>query len=83
MENEVVQIALTQEEGAMLRMSLALFTTMITSGIEDWKNKKDTSMDKLFFMLDTSMEAGLLWKKLALAMGISEEAIKEHLEEGE
>jgi hypothetical protein len=83
MENDTVQIEITHEQGAVLNMALALFMNTIGDDIEGWKNKKESSMDKLFFLMGIKMEAGVVWRNLALAMGISEETIQEHLEEQE
>lgn len=83
MENDVVTIEITHEQGAVLNMALSLFMSTVGDDIENWKNRKDTSMEKLFFLMGIKMEAGLVWRSLALAMGISEETIKEHLEEQE
>ncbi len=83
MESDTVQIEITHEQGAVLNMALALFMNTIGDDIEGWKNKKESSMDKLFFLMGIKMEAGVVWRNLALAMGISEETIQEHLEEQE
>jgi hypothetical protein len=56
---------------------------MLVSDIDGWKNKKDTSMDKLFFLMDTKVGVANLWRKVLITAGADPEMIAEHLREQE
>jgi hypothetical protein len=56
---------------------------MLGSDIDGWKNKKDTSMDKLFFLMDTKVGVANLWRKVLITAGADPEKIAEHLREQE
>ena len=71
------------EEGACLNMGLALLLEMLGSDIENWSNKKESSMDKLFFLMDTKVGVANLWRKILVSMGADPEDIAEHLKEQE
>ena len=71
------------EEGAFLNMGLALLLEMLGNDIENWSNKKESSMDKLFFLMDTKVGVANLWRKILVSMGADPEDIAEHLKEQE
>ena len=79
-DKETMQLEVDVEEGAFLNMGLALLLEMLGNDIEKWDNKKDSSMDKLFFLMDTKVGVANLWRKVLLTMGASPEDIAEHLE---
>ena len=79
-DKETLTIEIDAEEGAFLNMGLALLLEMLGNDIEKWSNKKDTSMDKLFFLMDTKIGVGNLWRKILISMGADPEDIAEHLE---
>jgi hypothetical protein len=56
---------------------------MLGSDIENWENKKESSMDKLFFLMDTKVGVANLWRKILVSMGADSEDIAEHLREQE
>jgi len=64
-------------------MGLALLLGMLGSDIENWENKKESSMDKLFFLMDTKVGVANLWRKILVSMGADSEDIAEHLREQE
>ena len=82
-DKEVVVLEVDSEEGAFLNMGLALLLEMLGSDIEKWGNKKESSMDKLFFLMDTKVGAANLWRKILISMGADPEDIAEHLKEQE
>ncbi len=79
----VVVLEVDSEEGAFLNMGLALLLEMLGSDIENWENKKESSMDKLFFLMDTKVGVASLWRKILISMGADPEDITEHLREQE
>ncbi len=83
MNSEVLELKLDEEEVGFVNMGLALLLEMLGSDIDGWKNKKDTSMDKLFFLMDTKVGVANLWRKILVSMGADSEDIAEHLKEQE
>lgn len=79
----IVVLEVDSEEGAFLNMGLALLLEMLGSDIEKWGNKKESSMDKLFFLMDTKVGVANLWRKILISMGADPEDIAEHLKEQE
>lgn len=79
-DKETTTLEIDSEEGAFLNMGLALLLEMLGNDIEKWENKKDSSMDKLFFLMDTKSGVSHLWRKILLSMGATPEEIAEHLE---
>ena len=79
----VVVLEVDSEEGAFLNMGLSLLLEMLGSDIENWSNKKESSMDKLFFLMDTKAGVANLWRKILVSMGADPEDIAEHLREQE
>ena len=83
MNSEVLELKLNEEEAGFVNMGLALLLEMLGSDIDGWKNKKDTSMDKLFFLMDTKIGVANLWRKVLITAGADPEMIAEHLREQE
>jgi hypothetical protein len=79
----IVVLEVDSEEGVFLNMGLALLLEMLGSDIENWENKKESSMDKLFFLMDTKVGVANLWRKILVSMGADSEDIAEHLKEQE
>jgi hypothetical protein len=79
----IVVLEVDSEEGAFLNMGLALLLEMLGNDIENWSNKKESSMDKLFFLMDTKVGVASLWRKILISMGADPEDITEHLKEQE
>jgi len=79
-DKETIAIEIDVEEGAFLNMGLALLLEMLGNDIENWENKKESSMDKLFFLMDTKVGVASLWRKILITMGADPEDIAEHLE---
>ena len=82
-DKEVVVLEVDSEEGAFLNMGLALLLEMLGNDIENWSNKKESSMDKLFFLMDTKVGVASLWRKILISMGADPEDMTEHLKEQE
>jgi hypothetical protein len=82
-DKRVVVLEVDSEEGAFLNMGLSLLLEMLGSDIENWSNKKESSMDKLFFLMDTKVGVANLWRKILVSMGADPEEIAEHLREQE
>jgi hypothetical protein len=82
-DKKVVVLEVDSEEGAFLNMGLSLLLEMLGSDIENWSNKKESSMDKLFFLMDTKAGVANLWRKILVSMGADPEDIAEHLREQE
>ena len=83
MNSEVLELKLNEEEAGFVNMGLALLLEMLGSDIDGWKNKKDNSMDKLFFLMDTKIGVANLWRKVLITAGADPEMIAEHLREQE
>ena len=83
MNSEVLELKLDEEEVGFVNMGLALLLEMLGSDIDGWKNKKDNSMDKLFFLMDTKIGVANLWRKVLITAGADPEMIAEHLREQE
>ena len=83
MNSEVLEVKLNEEEVGFVNMGLALLLEMLGSDIDGWKNKKDNSMDKLFFLMDTKIGVANLWRKVLITAGADPETIAEHLREQE
>ena len=82
-DKETVTLELDVEEGAFLNMGLALLLEMLGNDIEKWSNKKESSMDKLFFLMDTKVGVASLWRKVLISMGANPEDIAEHLRDAD
>jgi hypothetical protein len=82
-DKETVTLELDVEEGAFLNMGLALLLEMLGNDIEKWSNKKESSMDKLFFLMDTKVGVASLWRKVLISMGANPEDIAEHLKDAD
>ena len=85
MANEdTTTLEVTAEEGAFINMGLALLLQMLSDDIERVANlKKEHHMEKLFFLMDTKMGVGSLWRKVLVTMGADPDDIAEHLREQE
>jgi len=82
-DKETVMLEVDSEEGAFLNMGLALLLEMLRDDIEKWENKKDSSVDKLFFLMDTKVGVASLWRKVLISMGANPEDIAEHLKDAD
>ena len=78
-ENSTYEIKVNDEEVMFLQMGLGLLITMFGDDIENWQNKKDSSMDKFFFLMNSKYGAMELWRKVLVSAGIEPEVIAEHL----
>jgi hypothetical protein len=85
MANEdTTTLEVTAEEGAFINMGLALLLQMLGDDIDRVANlKKEHHMEKLFFLMDTKMGVGNLWRKVLVTMGADPDDIANHLKEQE
>lgn len=83
MSDSSIEIKVNEQDVILLQMSLGLLITMFGDDIEKWQNKKDSSMDKLFFLMNSKYSAMELWRKILVSAGIDPETIAEHLAEQE
>jgi hypothetical protein len=81
MTNETIDVQVTAEEVMYLQMSLALFITMLGSDMEEWQNKKDSSMDKMFMLMETKLGVMNLWRKVLITAGADPEELAKHIME--
>lgn len=80
-ESSPFTLEIDEKDVVLLQMSLGLLITMFEDDIEKWQNKKDSSMDKFFFLMNSKYGAMELWRKVLLSSGIDPEVISEHLAE--
>jgi hypothetical protein len=78
-DNSTYEIKVNDEEVMFLQMGLGLLITMFGDDIENWQNKKDSSMDKFFFLMNSKYGAMELWRKVLVSAGIEPEIIAEYL----
>jgi hypothetical protein len=81
MTNETIDVQVNAEEVMYLQMSLALFITMLGSDMEEWQNKKDSSMDKMFMLMETKLGVMNLWRKVLISAGADPEELAQHIME--
>ena len=77
---ETTTLEVSAEEGAFINMGLALLLQMLSDDIDRVANlKKEHHLEKLFFLMDTKMGVGNLWRKVLITMGADPEDVAEHL----
>lgn len=81
--SEKVTIEVTEMEAELLTNGLALLLQMMASDLERWSNKKDSSMEKLFMLMEVQIRTGDLWSRVQRAKGVDLETIAEHLAEAD
>jgi hypothetical protein len=79
MTNETIEVKVDAQEVAYLQMSLALLITMLGSDMEEWQNKKDSSMDKMFMLMETKLGVMNLWRKVLITAGADPEELARHI----
>jgi hypothetical protein len=79
MTNETIEVKVDAQEVAYLQMSLALLITMLGSDMEEWQNKKDSSMDKMFMLMETKLGVMNLWRKVLISAGADPEELARHI----
>ena len=81
MTNETIAVEVDEKEVAYLQASLALLITMLGTDLENWQNKKDSSMDKMFMLMETKLGVMNLWRKVLISAGADPEEVAEHIRE--
>ena len=81
MTNETIAVEVDEKEVAYLQASLALLITMLGTDLENWQNKKDSSMDKMFLLMETKLGVMNLWRKVLISAGADPEEVAEHIRE--
>ena len=70
----------TREEMEILHEAMGLYMTLANLEVARHKMYKEESMDRLFQKMEAYANAGIVWVKIARAMGVPQEAIAEFLE---
>lgn len=83
MTNETIAVEVNEKEVGYLITGLAMIITMMEEDLDKWQNKKDSSMDKMFSLMETKLDAMNLWRKVLISAGADPEAIAEHIKESE
>lgn len=81
MTNETIAVEVDEKEVAYLQASLALLITMLGTDLENWQNKKDSSMDKMFLLMETKLGVMNLWRKVLISAGADPDDVAEHIRE--
>ena len=81
MTNETIAVEVDEKEVAYLQASLALLITMLGTDLENWQNKKDSSMDKMFLLMETKLGVMNLWRKVLISAGADPDEVAEHIRE--
>lgn len=76
-----LEVEVSEEEISIMTMSLGLLITMFDGDIEKWQNKKDNSLEKLFFLMDKKYSAMHLWRKVLISAGADPELLSHHIEQ--
>ena len=71
----------TREEMEILHEAMGLYMTLANLEVARHKMYKEESMDRLFQKMEAYATAGVVWVKIARAMGVPQEAIAEFLQE--
>ena len=79
MANETIAVEVDEKEVAYLQASLALLITMLGTDLENWQNKKDSSMDKMFLLMETKLGVMNLWRKVLITAGADPEELARHI----
>lgn len=81
MAKKNLEIGSTDTE--ILTMATAMFMRFIEENLENHKNHKDYSMDKLFALMEMYARTGDLWVRLQKLAGATQEEIAQYLQEVE
>ena len=71
----------TREEMEILHQAMGVYMTLANLEVARHKMYKEESMERLFQKMEAYATAGVVWVKIARAMGVPQEAIAEYLEE--
>jgi len=74
------KLELTREELELVSEAMGLYMTLASLEVNKHKMYKEASMDRLFHKMEVYANAGIVWVKIAQAMGVPQEAISEFLE---
>lgn len=77
--NEELQFS--REEMEIMHNAMNLYMTLSNLEVARHKMYKEESMDRLFEKMENYATAGVVWVKIAKAMGVPQEAIAEYLQE--
>ena len=72
-----------KEEMSIIHDAMTMYLALTNLEVSRHKMYKDTSMDRLFEKMEHYATAGVVWVKIAKAMGVPQEEIARYLEEVE
>jgi len=75
------KLELDRRELSMVHEAMGLYMTLKNLEVARHKMYKEESMERLFQKMEAYATAGVVWVKIARAMGVPQEAIAEYLEE--
>ena len=77
------KLELDRRELSMVHEAMGLYMTLKNLEVARHKMYKEESMDRLFEKMEAFADAGVVWVKIARAMGVPQEVIAEYLQEVE
>jgi len=77
------EMGFNQQEMEILHQAMSIYMTLTNVEVARHKMYKESSMDRLFEKMEAYATAGVVWVKLARAMGVPQEEIARYLEEVE
>lgn len=77
------RLELDEKELKIIHAALGLYMTVSNMEVAQHKMYKEESMDRLFEKMESYANAGIVWVKIARAMGVPQEVIAEFLESAE
>lgn len=79
MTNETIAVEVNEKEVGYLITGLAMMITMMEEDLDKWQNKKNSSMDKMFLLMETKLDVMNLWRKVLISAGADPEDVAEHI----
>lgn len=77
------KLRLSEQELKLVHEAMGIYMTVANIEIGRHKMYKETSMNRLFEKMEAYANAGVVWVKIAKAMGIPQETIAEFLEKAD
>ena len=74
------KLELDRRELGMVHEAMGLYMTLKNLDVARHKMYKEESMDRLFEKMEAYADAGVVWVKIARAMGVPQEVIADFLE---
>lgn len=83
MTNETIAVEVNEKEVGYLITGLAMMITMMEEDLDKWQNKKNSSIDKMFLLMETKLDVMNLWRKVLISAGADPEDVAEHIRKEE